>query len=107
MQMTIFEYHRQVALEFFERALVGHLRGQQGRDICTMCVSDFAGDGNNRLCRQVGDRLIVVRLIDSEHPGFSVLDPEDARAIIREQITGLQAAVSIDHEWLKQAVTPR
>ncbi|MBY0340672.1 MAG: hypothetical protein K2Q19_05860 [Rhodocyclaceae bacterium] len=107
MQMTISEYRRQVALELFERALGGHLSGQHGRDICIMCVSDFSGNGNNRLCRQIGVRLIVVRLIDSEHLGFSVLNPEDARSVIREQIAGLQAAVSIDHEWLKQAIPPR
>ena len=63
MQMTISEYRRQVTLELFERALGGHLSGQHGRDICIMCVSDFSGDGNNRLCRKIGIRLIFVSLI--------------------------------------------
>jgi len=58
------EPRRQVALEFFQRALGGHLSGQHRRDICIMCMSDFSGDGNNRLHRQIGVRLIVVRPID-------------------------------------------
>ena len=82
MQMTVSEDHRQVALEFFERALGGHLSGQHGRDICIMCVSDFPGDGNNRFCRQIAVRLIVVRLIDGEHLRFCVLSPDYARAVI-------------------------
>jgi len=67
MKMTISEYRRQVALDFFERDLGGHLSGQHGRDICIMCVSDFSGNGDNRLCRQIGVRLIFVSLIDGEH----------------------------------------
>jgi hypothetical protein len=47
-----------------------------------MCVSDFPGDGNNRFCRQIAVRLIVVRLIDGEHLRFCVLSPDYARAVI-------------------------
>ena len=60
-----------------------------------MCVSDFSGDGNNRLSSQIGVRLIAVSLIDSQHLGFSVVSTKYTRSVIQQQLTGLQAAVSI------------
>jgi hypothetical protein len=104
--MTISEY-RQIPLEFFKGTLRGHLSGQHRRDICTMCVSEFSSDRNNRLAGKIRVRLIFVRLIAGENLAFSVLNPDDARAVIRQQITGLQVAVSVDYEWLKQAIPPR
>jgi len=72
-----------------------------------MCVSKFASDRNNRLGGKIGVSLIFVGLLAGEHLAFSVLNPDCARAVIRQQIAGLQVAVSVDYEWLKQAIPPR
>jgi hypothetical protein len=68
-----------------------------------MCVGEFSSNRNNRLAGKIRVRLIFIRLIAGENLAFSVLNPDDARAVIRQQITWLQVAVSVDYEWFKQA----
>jgi hypothetical protein len=94
--MTISEYSGQVPLELFKRTLRCHLSRKHRRDICILCVNEFSGDRNNRLGRKIGLCLLFVGLLAGEHLAFSVLNPDDARPIIRQQITWLQVAMSVD-----------
>jgi succinate dehydrogenase/fumarate reductase flavoprotein subunit len=72
-----------------------------------MCVSEFASNRSNRLGGKIGVRLIVVGLLAGEYLAFNVMNTQDARAVIRQQATGLQVTVSVNQEWLKQAIAPR
>ena len=54
-----------------------------------MYVTEFASDRKDRLGGKIGVRLIFVGLFAGEHLVFSVLNPDDARAIIRQKIARL------------------